>query len=150
MRIVGSIGRIDQMRLRTGKLTDEEFDRLLDTDGLLEWAEVYPGRRYGTPREAVEAAREAGRDVVVEIDVQGAAQVRASSCDTVSTGQGRRRITFSATEPITTRVTMIPGTVCPAGEVPTVEQAVTRLDHLRAHGPTPDAFTFKTAFDPAG
>ena len=36
----------------------------------------------------------------------------------------------------------------PAGEVPTIEQAVTRLDHLRAHGPTPQAFTFKHAFEP--
>ena len=36
----------------------------------------------------------------------------------------------------------------PQGEIPTVEQAVTRLDHLRAHGPTPEAFTFKTPFEP--
>lgn len=34
----------------------------------------------------------------------------------------------------------------PEGEIPTVEQAVTRLDHLRTNGPTPQAFTFKQAF----
>ncbi|HMS63432.1 MAG TPA: DUF3291 domain-containing protein [Solirubrobacteraceae bacterium] len=38
----------------------------------------------------------------------------------------------------------------PAGEIPTVEQAVTRLDHLRAHGPTPKAFTFKQTFEADG
>ncbi len=34
----------------------------------------------------------------------------------------------------------------PAGEIPTVEQSVERLDHLGAHGPTPYAFTFKQPF----
>jgi len=36
----------------------------------------------------------------------------------------------------------------PAGTIPTVEEAVTRLDHLRKHGPTPRAFSFKQAFEP--
>jgi guanylate kinase len=52
------------------------FDRLVETDGLLEWAEIF-GNRYGTPREPVERALAEGRDVVVEIDVQGARQIRA-------------------------------------------------------------------------
>ena len=34
----------------------------------------------------------------------------------------------------------------PAGELPTVEEAQERLEHLRAHGPTPYAFTFKARF----
>lgn len=56
----------------------------------------------------------------------------------------RRRDWFSAlTEPHLVLWWVAPG------ETPTVEQAVTRLDHLRAHGPTPQAFTFKTAFDAA-
>jgi guanylate kinase len=55
---------------------DERFDEMVRTDALLEWAEVYPGRRYGTPRASVETELEAGRDVILEIDVQGAAQVR--------------------------------------------------------------------------
>ena len=38
----------------------------------------------------------------------------------------------------------------PAGTIPQVEEAVARLDHLRAHGPTPHAFTFKQAFEPSG
>jgi hypothetical protein len=36
----------------------------------------------------------------------------------------------------------------PAGHEPTVEEAEARLDHLREHGPTPEAFTFKQRFPP--
>lgn len=36
----------------------------------------------------------------------------------------------------------------PEGTLPTVEEAVVRLDHLREHGPTPTAFTFRHRFDP--
>lgn len=43
-------------------------------------------------------------------------------------------------------------TVClwwiPEGSVPTIDDAVARLDHLRRHGPTPKAFTFRHRFDP--
>jgi len=53
----------------------EHFDELLGRDALLEWAQVYDNR-YGTPREPVEAALADGRSVVLDIDVQGAAQVR--------------------------------------------------------------------------
>jgi hypothetical protein len=35
----------------------------------------------------------------------------------------------------------------PAGHVPSVDEALERLEHLREHGPTPYAFTFRTAFD---
>ena len=38
----------------------------------------------------------------------------------------------------------------PAGHIPTVEEADERLDHLRAHGPTPYAFTFKQRYPPPG
>ena len=38
----------------------------------------------------------------------------------------------------------------PAGHIPTVQEAIARLDHLRAHGPTPEAFTFKQRFPPPG
>ena len=51
------------------------FDRLLADGELLEWAVVH-GRRYGTPKSAVAAALAAGRTVVLDIDVQGARQVR--------------------------------------------------------------------------
>jgi guanylate kinase len=56
-------------------VSDEEFAELARNGGLLEWAEVF-GHRYGTPRATIERAMLAGHDVVLEIDVQGAHQVR--------------------------------------------------------------------------
>lgn len=58
-------------------ITREEFDRLAKSDGLLEHAE-YSGNCYGTPRAAVERHISEGRDVVLEIEVQGAMKIRES------------------------------------------------------------------------
>jgi guanylate kinase len=55
---------------------DAEFDRLVAEDRLLEWAVVHGTHRYGTPREPVEEAIAAGRPAMLEIDLQGARQVR--------------------------------------------------------------------------
>jgi guanylate kinase len=57
---------------------DAEFDRLIDTDELLEHATVHNKYRYGTPRRPVDAALGEGRTVLLEIDLQGARQVRAA------------------------------------------------------------------------
>ncbi|MGA4668465.1 guanylate kinase [Propionibacteriaceae bacterium Y1923] len=57
---------------------DETFDRLVAEGGLLEWAVVHKRARYGTPREPVEQAVARGEVVVLEIDLQGAKQVRVS------------------------------------------------------------------------
>lgn len=57
-------------------LSDQEFDDLVRNDGLLEWATVHGAARYGTPRRPVEEAVEAGQTVILEIDLQGARQVR--------------------------------------------------------------------------
>ncbi|WP_063278429.1 guanylate kinase [Streptomyces roseifaciens] len=54
---------------------DEEFDKLIANGELLEWAE-FAGNRYGTPRQAVLDRLEAGEPVLLEIDLQGARQVR--------------------------------------------------------------------------
>jgi len=54
---------------------DAEFDRLVAEDRLLEHANVF-GRRYGTPREWVQAQLDRGRLVILEIDVAGARQVK--------------------------------------------------------------------------
>lgn len=51
-----------------------EFKRLRDAGGLLEWAEVH-GNCYGTPREPVEAALAAGKDMLFDIDWQGTRQL---------------------------------------------------------------------------
>jgi guanylate kinase len=57
-------------------LSEAEFERLLAEDGLLEHAEVY-GFRYGVPKAPVKAALERGQDVLLRVDVQGAASIRA-------------------------------------------------------------------------
>lgn len=51
-----------------------EFQRMVDNDELLEHAE-YLGQRYGTPRKPVEEAVAGGQSIIMEIDVQGGAQV---------------------------------------------------------------------------
>lgn len=56
-------------------VSDAEFSRLAETEELLEWAVVH-GCRYGTLRREVTAACERGQTVVLDIDVQGARQVR--------------------------------------------------------------------------
>ena len=56
--------------------TPEEFQQMIRQDELLEWAEVY-GNFYGTPRSHVQAYLESGKDIVLEIDTQGALQVKS-------------------------------------------------------------------------
>ncbi len=57
-------------------VTEAEFDRLVAEDDLLEWAPVF-GKRYGTPRRWVDEQLRRGRLVILEIDVEGARQVKA-------------------------------------------------------------------------
>jgi len=56
-------------------VSDAQFDALIAKDGFLEWARVH-GNRYGTSRAGIEASMASGHDVVLEIDWQGALQVR--------------------------------------------------------------------------
>ncbi len=55
--------------------SNRAFERLRDTDSLLEWAEVH-GNLYGTPREPAELAMAQGRDMLFDIDWQGADQLK--------------------------------------------------------------------------
>lgn len=57
---------------------DAEFDRLIADDELLEYAVVHNRSRYGTPRAPIDTALAAGKTVLLEIDLQGARQVRAA------------------------------------------------------------------------
>ena len=57
-------------------MDDAEFDRLIETDGLLEWAE-YAGNRYGTPLGPLRERLATGAPALLEIELQGARQVRA-------------------------------------------------------------------------
>jgi guanylate kinase len=61
---------------------DAEFDRMIHDGELLEWVEIY-GHRSGTPVGFVRAERDAGRDVILEIDVNGAGWVRKREPDAV-------------------------------------------------------------------
>jgi guanylate kinase len=61
-------------------VSDGEFDRLIADDGLLEWAE-YAGNRYGTPAAPVRQRLAAGAPALLEIELQGARQVRARDGD---------------------------------------------------------------------
>jgi len=57
-------------------ISTREFERLRDSDALIEWAEVH-GNFYGTPRAPVEKGLSAGRDVLFDIDWQGTEQLAA-------------------------------------------------------------------------
>jgi guanylate kinase len=59
-------------------VSDEEFDRMIEADELLEWAVVHKAARYGTPRRAVLDALASGWPSLLEIDLQGARLVRDS------------------------------------------------------------------------
>jgi len=61
-------------------LSDEEFDRMIEAGEFLEWAEVFD-HRYGTPRKPVMENLQAGRLVIVEVDVRGAEQVKKAIPD---------------------------------------------------------------------
>ena len=62
--------------------TKEEFEELIKNDGLIEY-NCYVDNYYGTPRKFVEEKLEEGKDVLLEIDVNGAAQVKKKYPDTV-------------------------------------------------------------------
>ncbi|MFS4096064.1 guanylate kinase [Streptomyces sp. AF1A] len=86
-------------------VTDEEMDKLIANGELLEWAE-FAGNRYGTPRAAVLERLEKGEPVLLEIDLQGARQVRESMPDAQlvflappSWEELVRRLTGRGTEP---------------------------------------------------
>jgi len=85
--------------------TREEFEAMIARDELLEWAE-YVGNYYGTPRKFVEETMARGRDVILEIDVQGALQVKRRYPDGIfvfllppSLDELKNRIRTRGTEP---------------------------------------------------
>ena len=71
-------GEVDGVHYRF--VSRERFDELVADGGLLEWAE-FAGNRYGTPRAPVDEHLADGRPVLLEIDLQGARQVRAAMPD---------------------------------------------------------------------
>ena len=82
----------------------EDFEKLREQNGFLEWAQVYDNY-YGTPRAFVEDVLASGKDCILEIDPQGALQVRKATKDAVlvfiappSLEELRRRLTGRGTE----------------------------------------------------
>jgi guanylate kinase len=84
---------------------EAEFEQLVEGGDLLEWAVVHGRHRYGTPRLPVEQALRKGKPALLEIDLQGARQVRASMPDALfiflappSMAELRRRLVGRGTE----------------------------------------------------
>jgi guanylate kinase len=63
-------------------VSEERFDDMLERGELLEWASMF-GHRSGTPARPLEVKRQAGTDALLEIDVQGARQIRERVPDAV-------------------------------------------------------------------
>jgi guanylate kinase len=64
-------------------VTPEQFQKMVDANEFLEWAYVHT-KQYGTARDQVVREISAGRDIILEVDVQGAASVRRLIADSVS------------------------------------------------------------------
>ncbi len=84
--------------------TKEEFEEMIDAGELIEHA-VYVGNYYGTPKKFVDEQRESGKDVLLEIEVQGVLQVKEKFPDTVTVfvtpptiSELRKRLTGRGTE----------------------------------------------------
>jgi guanylate kinase len=56
-------------------ISEDEFQKLLNTDGLLEWAKVY-GNYYGVPKSPIKQALAEGRDTIIKVDIQGAQNIK--------------------------------------------------------------------------
>jgi len=77
-------------RIRTGEtngvdyhfVSDEEFAKMIEKNEFLEWAD-FAGAKYGTPRKPVEEALASGKNVILEIELNGARQVRKNTKDAV-------------------------------------------------------------------
>lgn len=59
-------------------LTHDEFDELIAKGEMLEWATVHGSNKYGTPRQPILDALNQNKQVILEIDIQGARQVKAA------------------------------------------------------------------------
>ncbi len=83
----------------------EDFQRMIDAGELAEWAEIY-GHRYGTSKATLERIQDEGRDVILDIDGQGARQLRDQDLQAIfifilppSWEELKRRLSLRKTEP---------------------------------------------------
>jgi guanylate kinase len=64
-------------------VTKEEFEEKIKNDDFLEYAKVQYGAYYGTPKKEIKKLLDTGKDVILEIDVQGAKQIKEKFPDTI-------------------------------------------------------------------
>ena len=88
--------------------TREEFEQMIENDELVEYAQ-YVGNYYGTPKAYVTSVMEAGKDVLLEIEIQGALKIKQKFPEAVlifvtppSAEELRRRLVKRGTEPVET------------------------------------------------
>ncbi|MEO6792834.1 MAG: guanylate kinase [Mycobacterium sp.] len=76
-------GEVDGVDYRF--VTAAEFDRLIETDALLEWADIHGGlQRSGTPAAPVAEASRSGRPVLIEVDLAGARSIKKALPDAIT------------------------------------------------------------------
>ena len=125
--------------------TQKQFEKMIDKDELIEYAS-YQGNYYGTPKAYVEKQLNSGKDVILEIEVQGATKVKELLPDTVlifvtppSAHELRDRLTKRATESADQIRGRLRRAVVEAEYMPTydyilvnddLETAVTELDEI--------------------
>ena len=125
--------------------TQKQFEKMIDKDELIEYAS-YQGNYYGTPKAYVEKQLNSGKDVILEIEVQGATKVKELLPDTVlifvtppSAAELRDRLTKRATESTDQIRGRLRRAVVEAEYMPTydyilvnddLETAVTELDEI--------------------
>lgn len=119
---------------------DATFDRMIEKNELAEWAVVH-GRRYGTPRREITSAIERGRTVVLDIDVQGARQLRRMFADALlifvlppSAEELARRLTGRASEDPAERRRRLTNAKREMEAVPEFDFVVINDDLERAYG----------------
>lgn len=86
-------------------VTDQEFEEMIKKDMFLEYAKVQYNKYYGTPKQEVKKLLEQGKDVILEIDVEGAKQIKEQYPETIlifimapSMEEVKRRIKARGTE----------------------------------------------------
>jgi guanylate kinase len=126
-------GEVDGIHYRF--IDDARFDEMVDKGELLEWAVVHGSARYGTPRQPVEEALQDGRLALLEIDLQGARQVRQAMSDALfvflappSWDELVRRLAGRGTESDTERARRLETAVAELAAQPEFDATVVNTD----------------------
>lgn len=139
---ISATTRARRERERPGKdyyfVDDAEFDQMIETGELIEWATVH-GCRYGTPSRGVRDGLAQGRIVVLDIDVQGARQIRDAFPDAVlvfilppSAAELNRRLTGRGSEADADRLRRLRGARAELNAAAEFDYVVVNKDFERA------------------